>query len=82
MKQTDPARIKTSLGLSVGNHVDTKIIIDDIINWAKSFDQALQCIECQLRVAKAYPLTLSLNKSNFFPKRFEFAGINISPDGN
>jgi hypothetical protein len=68
--------------LSVGTNVDTKIIIDNIINWAKSFDQALQYIECQLRVAKAYRLTLSLKKSHFFPKRFEFVGIDVSPDGN
>ncbi len=44
----------SSLGLSVGTKIDTKIIINDIINWAKSFDQALQYIECQLHVAKAY----------------------------
>jgi hypothetical protein len=58
----------SSLGLSVGTNIDTRIIIDDIINWVKFFDQDLQYIECQLRVAKAYRLTLSLKKSHFFSK--------------
>ena len=70
----------SSLGLSVGTNIDTRIIIDDIINWATSFDQVLQYIECQLLVAKAYCLTLSLKKSHFFPKRFEFVGIDVSSD--
>jgi hypothetical protein len=55
----------SSLGLSVGTNIDTRIIINDIINWAKSFDQALQYIECQLYIAKAYHLTLSFKKSHF-----------------
>jgi hypothetical protein len=46
----------SSLGLSVGTNIDTRIITDDNINWAKFFDQALQYIECQLCVAKAYCL--------------------------
>jgi hypothetical protein len=72
----------SSLGLSAGTNIDTRIIINNIINWAKSFDQALQYIECQLCVAKAYCLMLSLKKSHFFSKRFEFVGIDVFPDGN
>ena len=59
----------SSMGLSIGTNVDNKIIINDIINWAQSFDPALQYIECQLHMAKAYCLTLRLIKSHFFPKR-------------
>ncbi len=70
------------MGLSVDTNVDTKIIIDNNILWAQLFDQALQYIECQLRIAKVYCLTLSLKKSHFFAKRFEFVGIDVSPDGN
>jgi hypothetical protein len=75
-------QIVSSLGMTVGVNIDTCIIIDDIVNWAQTFNQALQYIECQLCVAKAYHLTLSLKKSHFFPKHFEFVGINVSPDGN
>ncbi len=39
-------------------------------------------MECQLYICKAYWLTLSLKKSHFFPKRFEFVGIDVSADGN
>jgi hypothetical protein len=39
-------------------------------------------MECQLWICKAYPLTLSLKKSCFFLKHFEFVGIDVSMDGN
>ena len=72
----------TSQGIQVGRGIGATIIIDDILNWAKYFQLALQYISCQLRICKAYRLTLSLKKSHFFPKRVEFVGIDISPDGN
>jgi hypothetical protein len=68
--------------MTVGVNIDTPIIIDDIMNWAQTFNQALQHIECQLRVAKAYHLTLSLKKRHFFHKCFKFFRIHVSPDGN
>jgi hypothetical protein len=39
-------------------------------------------MECQLRVCQAYCLSLSLKKSFIFPKRFEFVGNDVCPDGN
>jgi hypothetical protein len=69
-------------GINVGSFVNTMIIIDNIMNWAKSIEVVLKYIVCQLRICKAYPLTLSLKKSLFFPKRLEFVGINVSPDEN
>ncbi len=71
-----------SKGIHVSSGVDTTIIIDDILNWARSFTMALACIRCQLHICKAYRLTLSLQKSHLFPKRLEFVGINVSPNGN
>jgi hypothetical protein len=71
-----------SLGIDVNNNTNTNVIVDDIFNWASSFNTALQYMECQLRICKAYHLTLSLKKSHFFLKRFEFVGINVSPNGN
>jgi hypothetical protein len=70
-----------SEGINVGTFVNTTIIIDNIMNWAKSFEVAMKYIVCQLCICKAYHLTLSLKKSHFFPKRLKFVGINISPDG-
>ncbi len=69
-------------GIYVGSGVDTTIIIDNILNWAWLFTMALAYIRCQLRICKAYQLTLSLQKSHFFPKHLEFVGINMSPDRN
>ncbi len=69
-------------GISVDVNTNTNIIVNKILNWDLSFDSALQYMECQLRICKAYHLTLSLKKSCFFLKRFEFVGIDVSPDGN
>jgi hypothetical protein len=69
-------------GLTIGRCVNTMIIVDNILNWAKSFPQALKYIVCQLCIYKVYCLTLSLKKSHFFPKHLEFVGINVSPNGN
>jgi hypothetical protein len=55
------------LGVKIGKAIDTLIIVDDILSWAKTFPQALQYIACQLWICKAYRLTLSLKKSHFFP---------------
>jgi hypothetical protein len=52
-------------GIIIGNDADTVIIVDDILNWAKTFPQALQYIACQLRICKAYRLTLSLKRAIF-----------------
>ncbi len=74
--------LATNSGIKVGTSVDTSIIVNDIFSWAKKFLLALKYIECQLQICKAYHLTLSLKKSHFFPKRLEFVGIDVSPDGN
>jgi hypothetical protein len=72
----------TQSGISADDNTNTNIIVDDIFNWVLSFDSALQYMECQLQICKAYCLTLSLKKSRFFLKSFEFVGIDVSPDGN
>ncbi len=74
--------LATRSGISVDDNTNTNIIVDDIFNWALSFDSALQYMEHQLWICKAYCLTLSLKKSCFFLKRFKFVGIDVSPGGN
>jgi hypothetical protein len=69
-------------GLNVDVNTNTNIIDDGIFNRAISFDSALQYMECQLQICKAYCLTLSLKKSLFFLKRFKYVGIDVLPDGN
>jgi hypothetical protein len=74
--------LATRSGISVDDNTNANIIVHDIFNWALSFDSALQYMECQLQICKAYRLTLSLKKSCFFLKRFEFVGMYVSSDGN
>jgi hypothetical protein len=74
--------LATRSGIIVDDNTNTNIIVGDIFNWSLSFDSALQYMEFQLRICKAYCLTLSLKKSCFLLKCFKFVGIDVSPDGN
>ena len=74
--------LATSVGITVGNDTDTRIIVDDIVSHGPTVDVSLLYMECQLRVCRSYHLSLSLKKSFTFPRRFEFVGNDVSPDGN
>jgi hypothetical protein len=69
-------------GLVINNNTNTKIIVDKIFSWAKTINNTLHYIECQLCVCQFYQLLLSLCKSHIFPKHFDFVGINVCLDGN
>ena len=71
-----------SSGVPIGNTTNTHIIINNIGSHLSEEDLALAYIRCQLQVCQAYRLSLNLLKGHFFPKRFEFVGIDVSPDGN
>jgi hypothetical protein len=69
-------------GLVIDDNTNTKIIVNDIFSWAKSLEEALMYMECQLQICLAYPLSLSLLKRHIFPKCFDFVGIDVCLDGN
>jgi hypothetical protein len=69
-------------GVPIDDDTNTKIIIDNIVSWAKVLDFAIAYMECQLKVCQAYQLSLNLRKSHIFPSHFEFAGINVCTNGN
>ncbi len=72
-----------SIGTPASDTTYTRIIIDDIISWSSTEDYALTYIQCQIKVCQAYYcLSLNLQKSHFFPKRFKFIGIDVCVDGN
>ena len=75
-------RLAVERGLPVDDDNNSTNIVDDIFGWGSTVDNALRFIECQLIVAKAIRLSLSLKKSHIFPKRVEFVGIDVCPDGN
>ncbi len=55
-------------GLTIDDDTNTNIIVDNIFNWAKTFCEALLYMECQLRICKAYRLSLSLKKEPLLSK--------------
>ena len=69
-------------GVPIDDDTNTKIIVDDIVSWAKFLEFALTYMECQLKICQAYHLSLSLRKSHIFPSHFEFVGIDVWADGN
>jgi len=60
----------------------TKIIVDDILSWAKTFNDFIQYLTCQLDVCLSQNLSLSLKKSFFCPDRMEFVSHDICANGN
>jgi len=71
-----------SHGITIDDDTNTRIIVDDIVNWADNFQRSLLYMRCQLTVCRAYRLSLNLSKSHFFPRCFEFVGIDVCPEGN
>jgi hypothetical protein len=55
-------------GITISNGTNTKIIVDDIVSWAKNLNHSLGYMQCQLKVCQAYNLLLNLRKSFFFCK--------------
>jgi hypothetical protein len=68
-------------GIIINDNTNTKIIVDGIFSWAKSLFMALIYIKCQLHVCQVYQLSMSLQKSHLFPKRFKFVGIDVCSGG-
>jgi hypothetical protein len=74
--------LSKSHGITIDDDTNTRIIVDDIVSWAPSFKHSLLYMRCQLIVCRAYRLSLNLAKSHFFPRRFEFVGIDVCTEGN
>ena len=71
-----------SIGITIKDDNNTRIIVDDIVSWADTFQYSLLYMRCHLVVCRAYRLSLNLGKSHFFPLCFEFVGIDVCPEGN
>ena len=66
-----------SYGILIDKDINTKIIVDNIISWAKPLQIALVYMECQLKICQSQNLSLSLKKLHIFLKQFEFVRINV-----
>ena len=71
-----------SRGLTIDETLTTRIIVDDIFSWAKTFDEFIHYLTCQLDVCLSQNLSLSLKKSFFCPARMEFVGHDVCENGN
>lgn len=74
--------LATERGISIGENNNTRIIVDDILSFAETFEIAMKYLRCQLEVCRAQNLSLKLKKCHWFPKRAEFVGIDVTPEGN
>ena len=70
-----------SHGITIDEDTNTRIIVDDIVNWADSFQRSLLYMRCQLIVCRAYRLSLNLGKSHFFPPSFRIRWYRCLPRG-
>jgi hypothetical protein len=59
--------LETSVGITVGDNTDTRIIVDDILSHGPTIETSICYMECQLKVCILYCLSLSLKKSFIFP---------------
>lgn len=57
-----------TMGITIDDETNTRIIVDDIVSHGKSLPISMLYMECQLRVALAYRLFHSLQKSYIFPR--------------
>jgi hypothetical protein len=71
-----------SLNLIIDDNLNTTIIVDNIMSWAKNLIMALVYMECQLRICHSQNPSLSLMKLHIFVKRFEFIGVDVCINGN
>ena len=63
-------------------NTNTKLIVDDLFNFAEDFTTALDYMECQFICATRRRLSFSLPKTHFFLDRIEFVGIDVGTKGN
>jgi len=61
---------------------DSKVIVDDVILYSRKVVNCLAYFRCALEVLQHYRWTVKLRKCRFFSEDTEFAGVDITNDGN
>ena len=72
--------ISEKIDLSQNN--GTRIIIDDLLIYADSLENALVMLDVICKVAEHYCVTWKLKKTHFFYDKIEFVGVDVSIHGN
>ena len=72
------------MGVDMNDDTNTRIIVNDILSWAKTLAFTLLYMECQLRVCQSQTqnISLSLKKTHIFPGCFEFVGTDVCSNRN
>lgn len=78
-----PATFQRIMNLVLGSsrHKEALAYLDDVIIPSKSFTEGLQRLESVLSLFADAGLTLKLSKCNFFGKKVEYLGFEVSHDG-
>ena len=61
---------------------DSKCIVDDILIYSPTLENALLFLECVLQVLVKYRVTVGLSKCNFLAPSLEFVAVDVSALGN
>lgn len=69
-------------GIFFSAQTGTRIIVDDIFSWARSFEEFITYLTCQLEVCMSQNLSLLLKKCLFCQGHMEFVGHDGCPGGN
>jgi hypothetical protein len=62
----------------IGDDCNTRLIVDDLMNFAPTFRMSLQYMQAQFQVAQSQNLSLKLSKCHWFPERLEFVGVDVT----
>ena len=68
--------------IPIVDDTNTRIIVDDIVNWANTPESGIAYMQCILQVCCTYNLSLTLDKSHFFPRCFKIVGFDVCSDDN
>jgi len=60
----------------------SKVIVDDVLLYAKTIVELLAFFRIVLGVLRHYSATVKLKKCKFMPDRCEFVGVDVLPEGN
>ena len=74
--------LSENYGVKLNRSNNTTIIIGDVMYFGISEDNMLILLKCICEISRKYNLSWKLKKCQWFPKKVEFVGVDISVDGN
>ena len=72
----------TKEGITPSHDEGSTVIMDDCFLFAANEDNAFLIVRCVCHVPRKQNLTWKLKKCQWFPEKIEFAGADVSQEGN